>query len=182
MPLEARVTLIHYPALRPMKYLSFLSSLVLLGCAEMISSARPVQRYELEQAVHEAVLRELMRDHPPSRDAICIGVRYSDSSVPPYERVDPGATFLSRFRDIASDVYPKSQCGITALVELVRHRLTGRTAVIYDVSAVRWLSSGEAEVGGTMTESSLGGFSCDYRVRREGAKWRVGECRNRVVS
>lgn len=180
--MKRALTLIRYPALGPMKYLSFLPSLVLLGCAEMISSARPVQRYELEQAVHEAVLRELMRDHPPSRDAICIGVRYSDSSVPPYERVDPGATFLSRFRDIAPEVYPKSQCRIVEPVGPVRHLPTGRASVLYDVSAVQWLQSGEAEVGGTVEESSLGGFSCDYRVRREGAKWRVGECRNRVVS
>ncbi|CAN5224588.1 hypothetical protein BH24GEM2_BH24GEM2_03120 [soil metagenome] len=69
-----------------MKYLSAALPFILLGCVEMISSIRPVQQYEVEQAVQEVVLRELMRKMRPPGEVICIRVHYGDG---PLYKQDP---------------------------------------------------------------------------------------------
>lgn len=162
-----------------MKHLSAALPFILLGCVEMISSIRPVQQYEVEQAVQEDVLRELMRKMRPPGEVICIRVHYGDG---PLYKQDPSTTFLARFRNVAPEVYPGSECGLPEDgFGNVQHRQSGRTAILYDVAILHWLPSGEAKVIGGWTAGGLTASECTYKVRREGAKWRAGECQDWVI-
>ena len=155
-----------------------------LGCAARSNLDTAPLQVHVEQDLHEAVLRQLMRDEPPQGRVACIRVRYSDSPVRLHERVDPAPSFLARLRDLAAEVKPGSECRGPAPgpMDEIRHTSSGKPATIYEVSAPRWINEAEAEVSAGWQSTPVTGSYCTYRVYRERSGWRVGECRDRVLS
>jgi len=131
-----------------------------------------------EDDIREAVFRHQF-DHNASGQqktahAYCLSIRAGKKdSAPP-------TPFIKRFNHYKPPVHKWSACHWTTQ-QVVENRL-GRSARIFRVAEIEWISDSEIIVDGGYEEGNVSSSGNTYRVKKENGKWTVTKDQMNVIS
>src|SRR5271170_1845824 len=131
-----------------------------------------------EDDIREAVFRHQF-DHnasgqQKSAHAYCLAIFWNDKAS------DPSKQFMKRFAHHQPPVRGGSACH-WAPVGVVENR-TGRSALIFSVSKINWLSDTEVTVGGGYEEGNVSSSGNTYTGKKQNGKWTVANDQMNVIS
>jgi hypothetical protein len=133
------------------------------------SFATDAGRQSHEDDVREAVFRHQF-DHnasglQKSAHAYCLAIQSGEKDS------DPSDQFMKRFAHHKPPVRKASACH-WASIQVVENR-TGRSALIFRVSRLTWISDTEVSVDGGYDEGNQSSSGNTYTVRKRNGKWEV---------
>lgn len=141
-------------------------------------SATGVDRAAEEDNIREAVFRYQFEHNGSGQqqkaNAYCLSILLDQ------KKSDPSYDFMKRFDGHKPPVRKASECHSTK-VEVVENR-TGKSALIFSVSSITWVSETEVTVGGGYEEANLSSSGSTYTVKKQGGKWTVTDDRMNWIS
>jgi hypothetical protein len=154
--------------------LPFLFLLTIAGT----SFATDTDRLSQEDDIREAVFRHQF-DHnasgqQKSAHAYCLAIQSGGKDS------DPSDRFMKRFAHDKPPVRKVSACHWASMQ--VAEKRTGRSALIFRISRLTWISDTEVSVDGGYDEGNLSSSGNTYTVRRQNGKWAVTSDKMNVVS
>ncbi|MGP0019605.1 MAG: hypothetical protein ACLPHP_13620 [Candidatus Sulfotelmatobacter sp.] len=163
---------------RGIKALARVAPLFLLVAIADSSLAGDTHRLGQEDDIREAVFR-FQFDHNGSGQqkqahAYCIAILEGGKDS------DPSDQFMKRFAHHKPPVRKFSACHWTE-IQVVENR-TGRSALIFRVSQISWVSNTEVTVDGGYDEGNVSSSGNTYTVGKQNGKWVVANDQMNVIS
>jgi hypothetical protein len=131
-----------------------------------------------EDDIREAVFRHQF-DHNASglqkrAHAYCLLIRVGEKNS------DPSDQFMKRFAGHKPPIRKASGCHWTS-IQVIENR-SGRSALIFFVSNVSWISDTEVTVEGGYEEGNVSSSGNTYTLRKQNGKWGVTNDQMNVIS
>lgn len=156
----------------------FLLRIVILLCFVAAGLASDGGRAAEEDNIREAVFRHQFEHNASGQQrhahAYCLAIMTGD------QHKDPSHRFMTRFSHHKPSVRKASDCHWTE-IQVVENRW-GRSALIFFVSDITWVSDTEVTVNGGYEEGNVSSSGNTYTVVKEKGKWTVVKDRMNVIS